>query len=229
VSNPPAFRCPWCLRETHNQNDVEHKFCPCCGFTEATYFRPVGADPQCEHRTKSTLAQLWVAGVRLVRRDPWADGNYLELLDVGGFMAPYGLEHGPLEWAGTPPDVAMAPTRIPLWGLPRGGWEAYTGPTVDERRMTIETDAQGRRWLLKPAVREKLTEKTADEIHGLALFYLAQGVVMGARSRGLDVTQEEVEAALRAGTVEQPGLDHVMALLERKRVEQGLPPVRQAT
>jgi hypothetical protein len=148
VSPEPSYRCPWCLRDTYNPNDIEHKFCPCCGDDELSR-------RDCEHRTKQTLSELFQAGVRLVRRDPWADGNYLELVAVGGFFAPLGRLHSPLEWNGTPADLRMADQQIPLWLTPKGGWEAYTGPTVDERRMTIDTDAQGRRWLVKPPVREE--------------------------------------------------------------------------
>jgi hypothetical protein len=106
------------------------------------------------------LLDLFGEGVRYVRRDPWADGNYLELLDVAGFMGPFAWIHSPLEWDGVvptatiasdvPDDVAMAARETPLWQLPRGGWEAYTGPTVDQRRFGTYIDPRGRVWLEKP-------------------------------------------------------------------------------
>jgi hypothetical protein len=65
--------------------------------------------------------------------------------------------------------------------------------------------------------------KTEGEIRGLAMFYLVQGVVLGARSIGLDVTREEVEQALRRGTPERPGQDVVRELLEHKLTERQAP------
>jgi hypothetical protein len=65
--------------------------------------------------------------------------------------------------------------------------------------------------------------KSEAEIRGLALFYLAQGVVLGAQASGLVITKEEVDEALRAGTEEKTGQDRVLELLARKREEQGVP------
>lgn len=122
----PRYRCPWCLSDTVNPFDILSDHCPCCGSDTMGITRP------CEHRTGSTLSDLWARGVRLVRRDPWADGNYLELLDAGGFMTAWALVHSPLEWAGVPEHVGLSARRVPLWMTPMGGWEAYTGPTVEQ-------------------------------------------------------------------------------------------------
>jgi hypothetical protein len=124
-----GYRCPWCLRDTYNPNDIEHSFCPCCG--DETLSKR-----DCEHRTGKTLSQLWQAGVTRVRREPWADGNWLELLRAGG-MSPHfgiiGLVHSPLEWER--PDGSrwagrdyLPAQQVVLFTLPLAGWEEYTGP-----------------------------------------------------------------------------------------------------
>jgi hypothetical protein len=121
------YVCSWCLEETAHPVDVRNRYCTCCGSDAVPLVRT------CEHRTKSTLSDLFKRGVRLVRRDPWGPSNYLELQEIGGFMTPFGLVHSPLEWDGVPTEVAIGPQSVPLWRTPRGGWEAYTGPTVGER------------------------------------------------------------------------------------------------
>lgn len=121
-AEPPHYRCSWCLEDRPTANAA----CPCCGVQPGT------ADGSCEHRTKSTINDLFRAGVRLVRRDPWADGNYLELLDIGGFLTPFGLVHSPLEWQGTAGSVRLGAQQVPLWMTPSGGWEPYLGVTVEE-------------------------------------------------------------------------------------------------
>lgn len=126
MNDASVFICPWCLRESAHPIDLKYGYCTCCG--DETMSRHA-----CEHRTKSTLTELFGRGVRLVRRDPWSDGSYLELQESGGFMTPFGLVHSPLEWDGVPAAVALAAQAVPLWRTPRGGWEPYTGPTVEQR------------------------------------------------------------------------------------------------
>lgn len=117
----PVYRCSWCLQDTPPPFD-----CPCCG-SAAT--RRIAAS--CEHRRGSTVSDLWARGVRLVRREPWSDGSYLELEeDADGGMSALGLAHGPLAWPGVPEQVRIPTRWVPFWMTPMGGWEPYTGPAV---------------------------------------------------------------------------------------------------
>lgn len=80
----------------------------------------------------ATIGELWRSGVRLIRRDPWSDGSYIELLPSGldsRYHTPFGKIHSPLEWAGVPDDIRLDPQDIPLWTMPEDEWEAYSGPT----------------------------------------------------------------------------------------------------
>src|SRR4051812_45506858 len=100
-----VFTCPWCRRSSAHPIDLKYRFCACCG-------DEILSRRECEHRTgrgTMTITELWQQGVRLVRRDPWSDGSYLELRDVGGFMTPFGLVHSPLEWGDAPDDDAHRP------------------------------------------------------------------------------------------------------------------------
>lgn len=121
-----SYTCDWCLRATSNPNDVAHRFCSCCGSDDPTLIKT------CAHRVGQTLADLFAAGVRLVRREPWAPGNYLELRGLpNGALLSHGWVHSPLEWSAPGQPAAGSPQAVLLMLTPKGGWEAYDGPTVD--------------------------------------------------------------------------------------------------
>lgn len=126
MSTPYAdmpWRCRWCLEARETPNEP----CPCCG---ADY----GAlpPPACRHRAGRTLDDLFKAGVRLVRRDPWAEGNYLELQEAGGFMKPWAaLCAWTVDLEGSPRYELFGRT-INLWEVPRGGWEPYSGRSAED-------------------------------------------------------------------------------------------------
>lgn len=122
------YLCRWCLRESGHPDDIVNGSCSCCGSDDILLATP------CEHRTGSTLYELFRRGVRNVRREPWPDGDYLELPDHGGFVPPFGLLQRPSARDGAPSDVGYGPGVVPTFGWPSGGWEPYTGPTVEHDR-----------------------------------------------------------------------------------------------
>jgi hypothetical protein len=138
----PSYTCPWCLYRTYHEQDIANWYCFCCGSS----LDPTLAK-DCPHRAGETIRDLVDRGVTLVRRDPWAPFNYLEIETIAGFINPMGIIHSPMEWerpdgrrwAG---DLYEKPARTPLWQLPRAGWEAYTGPTTwpDGLEPPIVTD-----------------------------------------------------------------------------------------
>ena len=62
-----------------------------------------------------TIREAFAQGHHRLRRPAWAQGEWLELVPVGGFLSPIGLIHSILENPDLPPDVQRAPQEVPLW------------------------------------------------------------------------------------------------------------------
>jgi hypothetical protein len=72
-----------------------------------------------------TIEEAFKQGMYRLRRDPWAQGEWLELIPVGGFLSPLGKLHSILNRDDVPENIRIAPQDVPLWQIPDDGWEQH--------------------------------------------------------------------------------------------------------
>jgi hypothetical protein len=74
-----------------------------------------------------TIQEAFRAGIRKVRRDPWAKGEWLELIEAGRSPSPFAVMHSSLNTDQVPPEIRIGPQEVAVWTLPQDdGWEPLT-------------------------------------------------------------------------------------------------------
>jgi hypothetical protein len=123
-AQPTTYRCPYCARTSHHEQDLANRYCSCCGSLGPELPKP------CEHprRDGFRLWEMWQAGVTSIRREPWAEGNYLDLVPLWGGYATFGMLHSGIDAVDVPPHIRRGPIEVSLLGLPDDGWQPYDGP-----------------------------------------------------------------------------------------------------
>jgi hypothetical protein len=72
-----------------------------------------------------TIDEAFKQGIYRLRRDPWAQGEWLELIQFQNGYAPIGKIHSILNREDVPAEIRIPPQDVPLWQVPQDGWEEH--------------------------------------------------------------------------------------------------------